>query len=317
VLWGVWIASGTFGSWIAFYAVAMVFVFVVPVYPMTASFCLPFVTATVEAAFVAAGGLVYDVTIGESRRGGESFRGDQRMLSLSPLFLAHSFAESQKLCSLISAGVKKHGDGWIISVCTGLASNLLCRSDFARTLMARASPSWFTRNVLVLGVSRVLHSRLRFALSYPRFVVPLAILAMRLFQGKEALYDGTAFAILLSSLAAQVIEDFVMMRQWLPVNSWVRELEPFYSEIQPESAYQLLHFDCRGTATGCARHLRNLRYLDFARTGGWLCPVILFPLCLLQLLLGPGYVIGICEAPLDNRKLFAAALFWEAPLVCD
>jgi len=316
--WGMWVACGTFGSWLAFYGVAMVFVFAVPVYPTAASFCLPLLTGSVEAALIAAGSLVYDLALGGSAGEGQTFRGDQRMLFLSPLFLAHSFAESQKLCSLISAGVKEPGNGWIVSLATGLASNLLSRSDFARAVVARASPAWFTRNVLVLGVSRLIQSRLRYSIGYPRFVVPFAIVVVRMVQGKEGvLFNGTALAVLLSSLATEAIEDFVMMRQWLPVNSWALELEPFYREIRSESAYQVLHFDCRGRATGCARHLRNLRHLDFVRTGGLMSPVVLFPLCLLQLLLGPGYVYGMCEAPLDNAKLFATALIWEAPLSCS
>mmetsp|Transcript_66570 Transcript_66570/g.205866 ORF Transcript_66570/g.205866 Transcript_66570/m.205866 type:complete len:778 (+) Transcript_66570:81-2414(+) len=316
--WGVWITCGTFGSWLAFYAVAMGFVFAVPTFPAAANFCLPLLTTLVETTFVAASSFVYDLTLCGSGRMSGTFRGDQRMILLCPLFLTHSFAETQKLCSLIGAGVKEPGSGWVISVATGMVSDLVSRSDFQRAAMVRLLPAWFTRNLLVVGVSRVLHYRLRFFIGYPRFIVPFAILVVRAIQGKEeVLFNSTALAILIATLVTEVIADLVMMRHWLPVNTWVLELERFYSEIEPDSAYQILHFDCRGGATGCARHLRNLRYVDFVRTGGWMAPVVIFPLCLFQLLLGPAYIYGMCEAPLDTAKLFSAALLWQAPLLCS
>jgi len=318
VWWGVWITCGTFGSWLAFYAVAMGFVFAVPTFPAAANFCLPLLTTLVETTFVAASSFVYDLTLCGSGRMSGTFRGDQRMILLCPLFLTHSFAETQKLCSLIGAGVKEPGSGWVISVATGMVSDLVSRSDFQRAAMVRLLPAWFTRNLLVVGVSRVLHYRLRFFIGYPRFIVPFAILVVRAIQGKEeVLFNSTALAILIATLVTEVIADLVMMRHWLPVNTWVLELERFYSEIEPDSAYQILHFDCRGGATGCARHLRNLRYVDFVRTGGWMAPVVIFPLCLFQLLLGPAYIYGMCEAPLDTAKLFSAALLWQAPLLCS
>jgi len=315
-LWALWILPASLGSWIVLYMVAVGFAFAVPKYPAAANLLLPLVTGVVENAFVAITGKVYGLTLNSPGRGDAVVRGDQRLVMLMPIAWSHAFAEAQKLCSLLSAGVREGGSGWTTSLAVGFVSSLLSRSEVLRKYQARLLPRCVVRK-LVPGVVRVLHSRVKFSLGYPRFVVPVCIAVSRLVRGeKKPLFNDTAMWIVLMSVVVEICEDVVMARKWLPTNTWALEFEPFYKQMRADSAMQVLHFDCRGVATSCNRDLRNLRYADFWTTGGWMAPMVLFPLCLLQLLLGFGFLSNVCPSPMEIDQLFANALIWTSPLSC-
>jgi len=315
--WAVWVNMGFSGSWAGFYSLAIAFAFASPAYPQLANILLPVFNGALESVVITATGKVYEATVNRARYEGKLIRGDQKMVFLFPIASTHGYAQAQKLCSLLIQGIKEPGLDWITSMAVGFVMSLMSRTDIMRGPVSRVLPHWIVER-LAVGNAKVLHSRLRTAVSYPTFIVPLAIVVSRALCGEEkVLYSDMAFVILITAFCLAVLEDIIVMRKWLPVNSWVLAMEPFYKDRRPGSAGQVLHFDGRGKATFCARDLRNLRDVSFLTTGGWMVGMLFFPLCLLQLLLGVGFVYGSCAAPLENDKLFKYAFFWTLPVACE
>mmetsp|Transcript_65302 Transcript_65302/g.204630 ORF Transcript_65302/g.204630 Transcript_65302/m.204630 type:complete len:714 (+) Transcript_65302:66-2207(+) len=317
-LWAVWVNMGFSGSWAGFYGLAVAFNFAAPAYPELANLLLPLLNGVMESVIITATDKMYELTVNKARYEGRLIKGDQKMVFLFPIASTHAYAQAQKLCSLLINGVKDpEGLNWITSVAVGFVMTLMSRTDIMRGPASKVLPHWIVKR-LVVGDAKVLHSRLRTAVSYPVFIVPVAIVISRSIRGEEkVLYSDMALVILTTAFCVAVLEDVIIMRKWLPVNSWVLALEPFYKERRPGSTGQVLHFDCRGRATTCARDLRNLRALGFLTTGGWMVGMLFFPLCLLQLLLGVGFVYGVCDTPLGNSRSLKYAFFWTLPISCQ
>mmetsp|Transcript_65304 Transcript_65304/g.204640 ORF Transcript_65304/g.204640 Transcript_65304/m.204640 type:complete len:550 (-) Transcript_65304:69-1718(-) len=317
--WALWTTAGTLGGWTAFYCVAVLFTFSAPKNPQASNLLLPITTAALESAIVVVTGKAYENTVNVARRAHKIIRGDQKMTFLFPIASAHSFAQAMKLCSLLTQGVREPGRlAWITSVAASFLGNLLARTDILRGPLVHVLPRCIAAKVVIPGAAKVLHSRVRIVMGYPIFIVPIAIVIARKIRGEEkALFSDMALVILATVFCVEVITDIIILKKWLPVNAGLLELENFYMKIPPDSAMQVMHFDCRGKATFCARDLRNLRHVGFVTTGGWMVGMIFFPLCLLELLLGVGYMFGMCAEPLDTNKLFENALVWTAPLRCE
>lgn len=62
--------------------------------------------------------------------------------------------------------------------------------------------------------------------------------------------------------------------------------------------------------------LHGARPCRLMQHGAFLCPTTFFLPCLFQMFLGPGYVAGLCDTPLDPADRVHQLFVWERPFKC-
>lgn len=63
--------------------------------------------------------------------------------------------------------------------------------------------------------------------------------------------------------------------------------------------------------------MHGIMGLGFGGHNAILAPTFAFNMALLQLMLGVGFVAGVCSTPLEPHERIYEALFWTNPVQCD
>jgi hypothetical protein len=193
--------SLSFGSWLGYYVLGAIYVFVVGAgWGKTANISLPLMVAVAEAAVVLGSQVAFHNLALPMRPSG-----DQWLLMSECSATTHMFAESVKLVAMVSGaafcednpnGLKWPSEGscdpfgWITGLATGLVVTSCGRMGWPRFAVCRLLRSVGLKKLAkTFGPSTVtkLHDEAKYYCGYTRFAVPAAVFIANVITGKEAI----------------------------------------------------------------------------------------------------------------------------------
>ncbi|CAJ1408491.1 unnamed protein product [Effrenium voratum] len=308
----------TFGSWMWLYCVSLLFVYLENHWPVLAACFLTFTTSLTEKVVSKLLGVTYTRMIYHTRcRPDKGYiRGDQQRFLVIPVAMTHAFCESVRLVSLISVVARNPSWTWLPNVLFNVFVNFLERSNLMLSLATITLP-WC--DFMVPGMSMIVLHDVKLHSGYAQYAAVVAIiLANLLLHGTEkpVLFNKECLVLLGACVVLEICEDILVLR--LPSSlRWRKQLLPFYESQPLLHPRQLLLMDSQGTH--CDRvplPLHGTRALDLSEHLMLLQPPVYFSLVLMTLLLGAGFVHGVCEAPIPRELRIIDSLLWESPLKC-
>eukprot|EP00930_Biecheleria_cincta_P015166 TRINITY_DN12749_c0_g2_i1.p1 TRINITY_DN12749_c0_g2~~TRINITY_DN12749_c0_g2_i1.p1 ORF type:complete len:693 (+),score=71.85 TRINITY_DN12749_c0_g2_i1:49-2127(+) len=320
--WFALIVFGAFGNWMLMYAVALLYVSIASDAPILASILLPSATSLVEVGTVCLSTAAYRFLVQGPRFRNESanatVHGDQKLRFVVPLCLTRAYAEGARLMSIIAVVVTDPAAQWWWPILMSFAFNIAVRSFLALYLVTSVLPRHW-QWVVAPDAGTILHQEVRVMFGYPRFIVLFAYaascLSLKGFHAWPFFSPQAGMAVVLA-FAMEVLEDIIVIRQWLPSNHWRGNLRGFYRKYHPLSTVQTMSVDRDGVNEGISLGFTGMRRLHFAEAMLTVLPPALFAYTLLTLLLGAGYVHGVCDRPLPAQCRLRDGLVWDAPLRC-
>eukprot|EP00928_Gymnodinium_smaydae_P005810 TRINITY_DN11998_c1_g1_i1.p1 TRINITY_DN11998_c1_g1~~TRINITY_DN11998_c1_g1_i1.p1 ORF type:complete len:700 (+),score=49.39 TRINITY_DN11998_c1_g1_i1:109-2208(+) len=324
--WFFTVAWGCFGNWMVFYAVGLLYVYISKTNESIASICLPAVVGLIELGTVAGTSFVYNHLVYRPRVLTRSVKGsvvgDQKLRLIVPICLTHAYAECARILCVFAVTVKNPHNPWILSLVSSLLWNVGARlygSTFLASVLFPRRYCW----IFAPDAGTVLHNEARLCFGYLRYVV-LAVLAVSsiLMNGFAVwpLFNASATFLVGVAFCAELLEDFIVLSisHWASTRSWRATLAPFYSEQDPLSPLQVMSVNQKGVQM---QHrslaFEGMRNIDFYAVVLCVCPPVLFSYTLLTLLLGAGYVHGVCHTPMPTDCRLLDGLFWSVPLACS
>lgn len=308
---------GSLGAWVVFFAVALVYLALQSVNRVLAGIALPFLVATTAKFFVTANNFVFRVCVTKpmQRGTGKTVTGDQLRLADRVIYYVHGYAEACSLVSLLAGEALEPSSTWIISVVQSFVMNLVARS-YVFAMLTPYVPSRL-RRVLRPGCSTHLRNQHRFTGSYPRFVAVLALLCARLAAfgtEKHPLFNNTCVAVVVAVFVFEVLQDVITYRtanlDFTKRYNW--------DDLPMLSTNQLCARDKNGvnpTRAGLYFHGVRPHYECVTWAGN--VPLSLFGWTLITLILGTGFVVGVCETPMEpGFGQLLDGLVWSTPLKC-
>ncbi|CAK9030031.1 Uncharacterized protein SCF082_LOCUS19055 [Durusdinium trenchii] len=272
------------------------------------------------------------------------------------IFSAHGFAEACRLAATLAGAINSGGFAWVPTTCLGIALNLSARLGWSRfalmqiTKKLRGGPAAMAI-FAPTGWSKF-HDELKIYCGYYRFVLVLALCAVRaiIYRSFSAVDAPLAPAFNLSAtilipvlLTAEFIEDHIVTNELLPINPAgpgllkinaagdnadpcqlitlehlpsVAENDPWkMMELQTASRRSKMNFDM----SNCEGPPQKTVSLSFSETYVWLSFIGIvaeFTAGLLGLLVGAGYMRGLCPAPLEGMERILGLVTWSVPLPC-
>lgn len=188
---------------------------------------------------------------------------------------------------------------------------------------------------------------MKFLFGYPRFTSIFSLMLSNVMRGIHPVYNNAALLCVVACVAAEIMEDFVVWSEIIPYSpppglknyAHLTKTDPtqlYTIEKQYEGEEKRL-----GPAEGsknsskffesmkklyarkpCERALplHGLRRMKLIELGSIIIPAVCFTPSLMQLLLGVGYVAGICNhpdaIPIPAEERVMEAFYWAQPLDC-
>lgn len=252
--------------------------------------------------------------------------------------------------ALVVGAILTNNYAWWPSIVQSVVLNCLGRFAWVRFLISRALMKFgFTRVARELrpSVATKIHDEVKYTFGYPRFMMLISLSILRFVRGEEfILFNTPAAWCVLFCFVGEVIEDLVMHFELLP-----------YAPAPPAAAFahlanvdplQLYAHGCKETnrlSEGSdnsqtfstkfserinfkvplrrALTLHGVRECGFWEHGIAYTAAMIFPIFVLQFLLGAGFVLGHCAQPLGGvgsargAQLINEAFFWQIPMVCS
>jgi len=198
-----------------------------------------------------------------------------------------------------------------------------------------------------------MHDEAKFNIGYVRFIIPLTILFANLLTGKTVVvFNMPATWCVIASFLLEFVEDLIVGYEVLPYppspnpttymaydNYDPRQLYTFVTSPEEELVSRksgrssringgstcemsnsksftskLARLQADGDFFPRALALHGCRNMTVFEQVGLIGICVFFSTCLLQLLLGAGYVAGVCEQPLSVEDRFKEVLVWPLPL---
>eukprot|EP00928_Gymnodinium_smaydae_P005811 TRINITY_DN11998_c1_g2_i1.p1 TRINITY_DN11998_c1_g2~~TRINITY_DN11998_c1_g2_i1.p1 ORF type:complete len:699 (+),score=33.52 TRINITY_DN11998_c1_g2_i1:98-2194(+) len=324
--WFFTVAWGCFGNWMVFYAVGLLYVYISIMHEGLASICLPALVGVIELLTVAGTSCVYNHLVYKprvlTRSSKGSVVGDQKLRFIVPICLTHAYAECARILCVFAVTVKNPHNPWILSLVSSLLWNVCARlygSTFLASLILPRRYCW----IFAPDAGTVLHNEARLCFGYLRYVV-LAVLAVSsiLMNGFEVwpLFNASATLMVGVAFCVEIFEDFIVLyvSNWASRRSWRSTLAPFYSAQDALSPLQVMSVNQKGVQM---QHrslaFEGMRNIDFYAVVLCVCPPVLFSYTLLTLLLGAGYIHGVCSTPMPEDCRLLDGLVWSFPLRCS
>jgi len=239
--------------------------------------------------------------------------------------------------------------GWPVSLGTGLVTTLLGRFGWMRYWQGRIFRLFkfmnTAKNVAPSTITKM-HDEVKFNFGYVRFIIPLTILFANLLTGKTVVvFNMPATWCVIASFLLEIVEDLIVRYEVLPYppspnpttymaydNFDPRQLYAFVTspeeqlvsrkkgrssrEMRNSKSFKskLARLQTDGDFFPRALVLHGCRDMTMFEQVGLVGICAYFSTCLLQLLLGAGYVAGVCEQPLSVEDRFKEVLLWPLPL---
>ncbi|CAJ1427921.1 unnamed protein product [Effrenium voratum] len=204
--------------------------------PVRASLFLPLATAACEVFIIAWMQHSYswmvwprrETTDGSDGSDGHNFDGsvvgDHFFLPAATMAMAaHALAESIRMGATFSAAAASGSYAWILSVLLTMMLNITTRLGWTRFVRFGTLKrlGWVQIAVKVSGPSswHMLHENIKIYGGYGRFAAVLALITSRTVMHRFAVspaFNASAGYALLAMLAAEVVEDCVVLRELLP-----------------------------------------------------------------------------------------------------
>mmetsp|Transcript_69811 Transcript_69811/g.160492 ORF Transcript_69811/g.160492 Transcript_69811/m.160492 type:complete len:400 (+) Transcript_69811:490-1689(+) len=305
-------------SWLCMIVVVVVYGKLLGGYPRVAIFLLPLATASWETGLVALVEYLYCRLVFNQR-----MIGDESRALVFAISVVHSFAETCRLCSLIVGAILTGSFSWVGSCALAFGINLAIRHQWVRVAAAfflqRCAPR--LAPLVAFTLADQIHAQVKTAFGYPRFAYPIALALVRAAHGLSPLHTKSALVCLVACILLEAIEDVIVHAGWLrhvtmPVyfDALDDEFEsPFHPRrrtwLSPGEEGEQVRVECFGMQ-GVRRLSPSLVLAMVA------CVSFGFPL-LLQVLLGVGFVDGVCSEPLPASARQHQVLFWPSPLACN
>ncbi|CAE7267638.1 CPK2 [Symbiodinium natans] len=309
----------TLGTWIFLYGIALIYIYVQAASPQLAAVFLAFSTSGTEKCVSKVLNFSYTTFIYTPRcsiNGSKDIRGDQRRFLTIPVAITHAYCEAVRLVSLLSVTVRNPGWEWLPSILLNTGVNLMERTQLMLSLAVRILPwcDW-----LCPGLSVVILHDVKLHCGYAQYVAVLALLVAGAGYGgmsTASIFNVHGLLLIFCCILLEVMEDVLV--HLLPRSDyWRRRLSPYYEKQPLMHPKQLVLIDHQGSnfdAVPLALH--GQRSLDLAEVCLLMWPSSLFTYVLMTLLLGAGYVHGVCDAPIPRELRVLDALIWETPLRC-
>lgn len=325
-LWLLWMVFGTFGTWAVLYAVALAFIAISKQSDFLASLMLPMLTSAVELCTVSGtvqlySWLVFDPRIRAAGRegNGPTMLGDQRELLVMPISFTHAYAEGTRLVSIITSTVTHPSWRWVAQLLACFLSNVVMRSTLGTEILMRALPSW-CQCIFAPDAGTVLHNEAKLCFGYPRFISLLALAVANLILRGWAhwpLFNMHATLLVPCAILLELLEDAIVTSRLALSLGWRQRMVPFYRDKNPLGISQIMGFD-KGMkkSTGPAINFSGMRFVRFRLVVVAVAGSSFFPYCLLTLLLGAGFLHGLCPEPIGEGHRLLDGLVWITPLRC-
>ncbi|CAE7882812.1 unnamed protein product [Symbiodinium microadriaticum] len=313
----------TFGSWMFLYMISMVFSRLNDTSAVGAALFLTLATNLTEktVSFMTTSlytGLVYNV---RCRSGEKHILGDQRRHLMKPVALTHAFCESTRLISLLSVTMQYGGWWWSFNLALNLATNVLERSYSSFSFLTYLCPG--LSRLILPGISMVLHQEAKLLSGYAQYVSVVAYLTADCITGNWATsaFNFESICLIIASVVVELAEDLVISVGIKPNNFWRKALQEDYAAQPILHPRQILCIDQVGVAWNSPPlSLHGTDSLDFWEVAAFMLPATYFSLVLIlgrmNLLLGAGYMHGVCPEPLPAEMRLWDGLTWTNPLRC-
>ncbi|CAE6960231.1 hda-6 [Symbiodinium sp. CCMP2592] len=251
-----------------------------------------------------------------SVNGSKSILGDQRRYLTVPVAMTHAYCEAVRLSSLLSVTVRSPSWAWLPSVLLNVSFNLMERTQLMMSLAVRILPwcDW-----MFPGLSLVIMHDVRLHAGYAQHVAVLALLVAEIVSGGLGLtsvLNKQCVILIFCCLILEILED-VLVHVLPRSDYWRRRLSPYYEQqpvLHPKQLLLMVHQGTNYEAAPLAPH--GQRSLALGEVVALMWPSCLFTYFLMTLLLGAGYVHGVCDEPMPKEFRALDALIWESPLLC-
>ncbi|CAE7620644.1 nhaD [Symbiodinium microadriaticum] len=304
-----------FAQWV----IVVVYIYVDSVSTILAGFFLSFGTAGSELLGIAFMESFYTKLVWP-RAGNEAavVWGDQSSNATGLLGLAHAFAEGSRLVSLLCVAARSptwHWQ-WFANVILMLITNLAVRHGYHVSACVRVLPRVGRR--LKPSCFAILHRHGRLMCGYYRFVAIGSYVLWRiLWLGATPLFNTHTLVLFACVLVAEVLEDLVVLRRWLPLDLWRRQLRYDFKPLDPFHPRQGMCKDHRGVHVELPPlRLHGARVLSGPLNAAAMQITCSTVLVLMWLPLGVGFNLGVCPEPILEGQRLGDAFWWSLPWQC-
>ena len=310
----------TIGTGCFLYGISLAYVWMEMSFPQTAALFLVITTNATEKVASKILNFSYTTFIYTPRSsidGSKNIIGDQRRYLTIPVAMTHSYCEAVRLVSLLSITVRSPSWAWLPSVVLNVSFNLMDRTQLLISLAVRVLPRY---DWMCPGLSLIALHDVRLHAGYAQYVAVLALLVAEIVSGGLSLtsvLNKQCVILIFCCMLLEILED-VLVHVLPRSDYWRRRLSPYYEQQPVLHPKQLLLMDHQGPnyeAVPLALH--GQRSLTLGEVVALMWPSSLFTYFLMTLLLGAGYIHGVCDEPIPKETRFLDALFWESPLRCS
>jgi len=309
----------TLGTWIFLYGISLVYVWMEMFSPEMAAVFLAFSTSATEKCVSKILNFSYTTFIYTPRssiNGSRTICGDQRRYLTIPVAMTHAYCEAVRLVSLLSVTVRSPSWAWLPSVLLNVGVNLMERTQLMLSMAVLILPWW---DWMCPGLSLVILHDVKLHTGYAQYV---AVLALLVAEGISSGFSWTSvfnthcIILIFCCILLEILED-VLVHVLPRSDYWRRRLSPYYEQQPLLHPKQLLLMDHQGSNYKAAPlALHGQRSLDLPEVFALMWPSSLFTYVLMTLLLGAGYIHGVCDMPIPKELRVVDALIWETPLRC-
>lgn len=233
IVWSMIAVSMTIGQWSCYVVIALSYVGISAVSPISGAIFLPLVCSGAEMLFVSVANKLYNKIVREQRKdnSSKSVAGDQKRLLLPFIVGAsHAEAESCRLMSLLGGAVRGSSPySWGACAVMSLVLNVVNRTGWSRWvcghLALRLTGSHRLRRLLTPSALTKLHDEVKFSLGYPRFGTPVAIMLARAIVLQDVdpssphffAFNANFLGAFLTSILFEILEDAIVHHDLVPV----------------------------------------------------------------------------------------------------
>ena len=244
--------------------------------------------------------------------------GDQNSIATVLLAWAHSMAEGSRLVCLLCAAARSTSWywGWFANVALMIFCNLSVRHGYHVSALVRVLP-WAARSLKPCCFALILRQA-RFMCGYYRFLAIGTYALWRVFWlGAEPLFNTQTLVLFITVLVAEVVEDTVVLRRWLPLDVWRDQLKHCYWALHPFHPRQAMCKDHRGVHVKLPPlRLHGARVLSKPLNVPLIHITASIVVLLMWLPLGLGFILGFCPRPVLTDRLLAEVFVWPRPWRC-
>jgi len=230
--------------------------------------------------------------------------------------IVHSYKESTVLISLLAGEAVTPGYTWIFSLLLGFGLHTIVRAGILTVLLGAFCPSWIRKRARPDCFSEF-QNQVRFTSGYPRFVPVIGVAAARLISfggSKPILFNDMCIAVFMTTLCLEVLGDLLAWKVRWP--RWGH-----YYDFEGLDMFDMGHLFAADSEGVHVEHVA-LGFQGMRSHDGWfaalvMAPASYFSFTLITLLLGAGFVHGVCPDPLPpGLHQLLDGFIWQSPLRC-